>query len=406
MKYWERAILLVDMNACFASIEQNDFPELRGMPVGVTNGLTGTCIITCSYEARAYGIKTGMRVKEAIECCPHFIRRPARPKRYATVSTQIMNTLSENVSPEMEVFSVDEAFLDVTSCQQLLGTPERIGKIAKNAVLKASGLLCSVGVSGDKTTAKWAAKQNKPDGLTVVPPWLAEQTLEPVPVQELCGIANGVQRFLNERGVFVCGDMKQLPISVLGQRFGNIGRRIWLMAQGKDPEPLHPIVNAPKSIGHGKVLPPETKDLKTLITYLTHMSEKVAYRLRLHNFQAQQFFIGLRLKKQWLKTTTYSGYFTQDGKIISLLCSEFLHQFWRGQGVYAVQVTALKPTPVDQQLDMFHNTIDNRDLNQVMDVINQRYGQYTLTRGRLMERSNMPDVIAPAWKPTGHRQTI
>ncbi|MDH3901254.1 MAG: DNA polymerase IV, partial [Gammaproteobacteria bacterium] len=106
---WPRAIILVDMNAFFASIEQRDRPEWRGRPVAITNGRQGTCIITCSYEARAYGIKTGMRLKQARRLCPELIQCPARPERYAATSTAIMETLQE-VTPDIEVFSVDEAF--------------------------------------------------------------------------------------------------------------------------------------------------------------------------------------------------------------------------------------------------------------------------------------------------------
>ncbi|HEY9199149.1 MAG TPA: hypothetical protein VIR60_07260 [Gammaproteobacteria bacterium] len=166
---WPRAILLVDMNAFFASIEQRDRPELRGRPIGITNGATGTCIITSSYEARAYGVKTGMRVKEALRLCPEFLQIPARPDLYAAVSTAIMEALTR-ISPDVEVFSVDEAFLDVTRCQRLLGSPERIAQRTKQVVWEVSGVACSVGVSGDKTTAKYAAKLQKPDGLIVIPP--------------------------------------------------------------------------------------------------------------------------------------------------------------------------------------------------------------------------------------------
>ena len=101
------------MNAFFASVEQKDYPELRGQPIAVTNGEQGTCIITCSYEARAYGIKTGMRLNAAKELCPHLIQAPSRPKRYAEESRAIMSALTA-VTPDNEIFSVDEAFLDVT----------------------------------------------------------------------------------------------------------------------------------------------------------------------------------------------------------------------------------------------------------------------------------------------------
>ncbi|VAX10157.1 DNA polymerase IV, partial [hydrothermal vent metagenome] len=234
---WPRAIILLDMNAFFASVEQRDRPEWRGRPVAITNGQQGTCIITCSYEARAYGVKTGMRLKQGRQLCPGLIQCPADPQRYAATSTAIMEVLSE-ITPDLEVFSVDEAFLDVTHCQQLLGSPEQIARLAKRKVFKVSGLLCSAGLSGDKTTAKYAAKLHKPNGLTIIPPWEAEQCLKNVPVTELCGIAEGIGGFLAQHGVHVCGDMKQLPISVLARRFGNLGRRIWYMAQGRDPEPL------------------------------------------------------------------------------------------------------------------------------------------------------------------------
>ncbi|MEK7716854.1 MAG: DNA polymerase IV, partial [Pseudomonadota bacterium] len=121
--YWPRAIIHIDMNAFFASVEQRDFPELRDKPIGVTNGAVGTTLITCSYEARAWGVKTGMRVYEARQLCPGLIQRPARPKVYAGISTRIMHAL-QDISPDVEVFSVDEAFLDVTHCQRLHGSPE------------------------------------------------------------------------------------------------------------------------------------------------------------------------------------------------------------------------------------------------------------------------------------------
>ena len=106
---WPRVILLADMNAFFASVEQVDHPLWRGRPIALTNGDVGTCIITCSYEARAYGVRTGMRLKKARRLCPELIQCPARPERYAATSTAIMEALQE-VTPDIEVFSVDEAF--------------------------------------------------------------------------------------------------------------------------------------------------------------------------------------------------------------------------------------------------------------------------------------------------------
>jgi len=406
MQYWPSAILLVDMNAFFASIEQRDRPEWRGRPVAITNGLQGTCIITCSYEARACGVYTGMRVKQARVLCPDLIQCPAHPERYAATSTAIMAAL-QDITPDIEVFSVDEAFLEVTRCQRLLGTPEHMGRLAKRKVLEATGLLCSVGVSGDKTTAKYAAKLQKPDGLTVIPPWEAEARLRDVPVTELCGIAGGIGRFLAAYGVHTCGDMKHLPISILAQRFGNPGRRIWYMCQGRDPDRLHPEVPAPQSIGHGKVMPPDTRDRELIRIWLLHMSTRVGARLRRHRLQATTFFIGLRTREGWVGGQLRCALPTDDGGVIMSLCYRVMEEIWAGQGVHQVQVTALDPVETGNQVDMFAvEDAVQREVNAVMDAVNQRYGELVLSPARLLHRSTMPNVIAPAWKPFGHRQTI
>ncbi len=403
---WPRAIVLVDMNAFFSSIEQRDHSEWRGQPVAITNGLQGSCIITCSYEARAYGIKTGMRLKQARQLCPGLIQCPAHPERYAATSAAIMGAL-QDITPDIEIFSVDEAFLDVTHCQRLLGTPPQIARLAKQKVFESSGILCSVGISGDKTTAKFAAKLDKPDGLTIIPPWEAAERLRDMPVTELCGIAEGVGRFLAEHGVHTCGEVKKLPISILARRFGNPGRRIWYMCQGQDPAALQQDVPAPKSIGHGKVVPPNTRDSGVLLTYLMHMSEKVGARLRRHHLQARTFSIGLRTAEGWTGGKLQCVLPTSDGREIMALCRSVIDEIWQGQGVHQVQVTALDPVDSGSQLELFASLDDARDeVNAVMDAVNRRYGELVLAPARLLNRSSMPNVIAPAWKPFGHRQTI
>ncbi|MES9901400.1 MAG: DNA polymerase IV [Sedimenticola sp.] len=405
--HWPRAIILVDMNAFFCGVEQADHPEWQGRPIGITNGEQGTCIITSSYEARAYGVRTGMRVREAKAICPGFIQIPSRPERYAEVSTNIMHALTD-ITPDVEVFSVDEAFLDISHCRRLLGAPPRVARLVKQTVQEASGgVLCSVGVSGDKTTAKYAAKLHKPDGLTVIPPQQAAATLAPIAVTELCGIADGIGRFLAERGIHRCGDMQRLPIGELGRRFGNPGRRIWLMAQGLDPEPVKQSVPEPKSIGHGKVMPPETRDPQVIITFLQHMAEKVAARLRRCDYRADRFFIGLRTAEAWLSGNYPYNPPTDHGADIMALCRHFMATLWKGQGVYQVQVTAVSLTPDRGQLDLFApERLRQQQLDGAMDAINRRYGEFTLAPARLLLRSKMPNVIAPAWKPFGHRETI
>lgn len=404
--HWERLILLVDMNAFFASVEQMDHPEWKGRPLCITNGSQGTTIITASYEARGYGIRTGMRLPEAKQLCPELIRVPSHPKRYVEVSTTIMKAL-ESITPDIEIFSVDEAFLDATHVQSLWGSPLQIAKLTKQTVYDASGLLCSVGVSGDKTTAKFAAKQDKPNGLTIIPPWKAEERLSHAPVTALCGINKGIGGFLAQYGVASCGDMKKIPMSVLSQRFGNLGKRIWLMAQGRDPAPVSNYIAPPKSIGHGKVIPPNTTDKKTILTYLHHMSEKVGTRLRKHGMVASHFYIGIKADIGWLSEKPRITP-TADGKQIYDIAKHAFCSLWSGEGIHQVQITALDPQEIKhQQLDLFTEPMEVRhEVNQVTDKINQRYGEFAIAPASLLDRSTMPNVISPAWRPSGHRKTI
>lgn len=404
--HWNKIIAHVDMDAFFAAIEQRDFPELQGKPVAVTNGIHGSCIITCSYEARAFGVKTGMRLTQARQLCPNLIQRPSRPTVYAITSQKIMQALAE-LTPDLEIFSVDEAFLEFTYCKTLYRSAKAVIECIRNTVLRASGLTCSVGLSGDKTTAKYAAKCNKPDGYKIIPPWHARATLAPLPVTALCGIAHGIARYLAQHQVYYCGDMAKLPIGVLSRRFGRLGIRIWHMAQGLDPAPLVTTIKAPKTIGHGKVMPPNTKDEHTLLCYLSHMAEKVASRLRQHQLEAQFFHIGLLQKTGWCAAKCKMLSPTAHGPLIFAQAKQLVVASWQGDAVLQCQITALGPQPAHLQADLFaQEDQPSAVLDHTIDAINDKFGGGTVTNGLRMTPLTMPPVISPAWRPEGHRSTI
>jgi len=407
--YWPRAILHLDMNAFFASVEQRDFPELRGHPVGVTNGEVGTTLITCSYEARAFGVRTGMRIHEARRLCPGLIQRPARPQVYVRESTRIMHALVD-ITPDIEVFSVDEAFLDVTHCQRLHGTPGHMAHMARDCVWKASGgLPCSIGVAGTKLTAKYASDVRKPNGITIIPPWEARECLRDVPVEKICGIGPRISAFLAAHGARTCGEVAALPMTVLARRYGVVGKHLWLACQGRDTGHVTRDVAPPQTVGHGKVLPPRTVSARTIETYLRHMCEKVAARLRRLDLQAGRLYIGLRYAPPaaGIETTVDVALGAPDGKRFFETAQAFFHARWYGEPVIQVQVTATRLRNTSGQLELF--TPDEvRALQRftAIDHINRRYGEFAIAPATLLGRSSMPNVIAPAWRPEGHRQTI
>jgi DNA polymerase-4 len=314
-----------------------------------------------------------------------------------------------DISPDVEVFSVDEAFLDVTHCQRLHGSPEHIAQLARQRIHDISGgLPCSIGVAGTKSTAKIASDLQKPNGLTVIPPWEARERLDGIPMKKLCGLGPNIAEFLSRYGAQTCGDVARLPMTVLARRYGVTGKYLWLACQGRDTAPVASDVASPKSMGHGKVLPPHTRSAPVIEIYLRHMCEKVAARLRRYDMQAGQLYVGLRLEAsgETLDQLFVLPYGTPDGTRLFGLARKFLRGRWHGAAVTHVQVTASDLRPASGQLDLFPRDDRNTRRFSAIDRINLRYGEFTVAPATLLGRSTMPNVIAPAWRPDGHRQHI
>src|SRR5690606_39972524 len=184
---WPRTIVHADMDAFYAAVEQLDDPSLRGKPILVGPTSARGVVLTASYEARPYGVGSALPMVEARRRCPVAIVVPPRFERYQAVSRSVMKVFRD-FSPAVEALSLDEAFLDMTGSERLLGTPERFGRRLKDAVRDATGgLTVSVGISGTKFVAEVASGHARPDGLTIVPPDRARAWLAPPPVSRLWG---------------------------------------------------------------------------------------------------------------------------------------------------------------------------------------------------------------------------
>jgi len=201
--------------------------------------------------------------------------------------------------------------------------------------------------------------------------------------------------------------MHQLPVGVLGRRFGHMGRRIWLMCQGLDPDPVATLAKQPKSLGHGKILPPHTRDERTVLNYFAQMSEKVAARLRANHLKSQTYYIGYRNEEGWVGGKYKLVAPENDGQSLFRLCRYMFVTYWSKERVLQVQVTAVDPQTFHGQIDLFEESNERREkMNQVTDAINERYGTETMKPGRLISHQPMPNVIAPAWRPKGVRKTV
>ena len=396
----------VDMNAFFAAIEQRDFPKLLGMPVAVTNGKHGSCIITSSYEARAFGVKTGMRLSEGKKICPNLIQRASRPNIYAAVSTNIMNIL-KTITPDIQIYSVDEAFLEVTNCMRIYKNVETIVYKIKDLIYLSENLKCSIGVSYSKSLAKFASKFDKPNGITFINRENCHQYLDNVAVNKLCGVSRGISSFLNMHGVYKCSDMKKIPISILSNRFGNIGKKIWLMANGNDFEGLTLDPIHPKSLGHGKVLMPNTKNRYLIKKTFLKMAVKLSRRLRNSRYESNKFTVYIKIKAGWVQKKIKLEQPTSNQFVIYGICKLYLDMFDKNIGIYQVQVTATNPKHKNIQADLFSKQAKQNDFLSAVDNINRRFGQDAIGPARLRsDPCDSPDVIAPAWRPEGYRKSV
>ena len=402
----EKIFIHVDMNAFFASIEQRDFPELLGMPVAVTNGKHGSCIITSSYEARAFGVKTGMKLYEGKKICPHLIQRPSRPNVYTATSTNIMNIL-QTITPDIQIYSVDEAFLELTNCMRIYKRIDTIIYKIKDLIYSSENLKCSIGVSYSKSLAKFASKLKKPDGITIINKKNFHSYLDNMPVNKLCGVSKGITEFLNRHGVYKCVDMKKIPISILSNRFGNIGKKIWLMANGNDFEGLTLDPIHPKSLGHGKVLMPNTKNRYLVKKILLRMSVKLSKRLRKSGYESKRFLVNIKIKAGWIQKKINLGYATSNQSDIFKFCRQYLDMLDKGIGIYQVQVTAINPIQKNIQPDFFDQQAKHNNHLSVVDYINEKFGSDIVRPARLKSAIyDSPDVIAPAWRPNGYRKSV
>ncbi len=235
----DRIIMHVDMNAFFASVEQQMNPALRGKPVAVVGSSKRTIVTTCSYEARAFGVKTGMALWEAKRCCPDLILVVGKNREYTRISSRIM-AMMYDYTPLVETFSIDEGFLDLSGSLSLFGSGENIAHLLKAQIREELGLTCSIGIAPNKLLAKLASEMQKPDGLTVITAAQVPMIMERTPIGDLCGIGRKTEKSLTMLGIHSCGDLGRFPVKILRQKFGIVGDHLHRMGQGIDDAPVVP----------------------------------------------------------------------------------------------------------------------------------------------------------------------
>jgi DNA polymerase IV len=402
-----RVIMHLDMNSFFASVEQASNPDLQGKPVVVTGSQQRTVILTASYEARAFGIKTGMMLFEARRLCPGVIMVPADNRKYTHTSSGIMKMMLD-YTPLVEVFSIDEAFMDVTGSLSIFSSAENIAYLLKARIKHQFGITCSIGIAPNKLLAKLASEMKKPDGLTVINPEDVGRVLETMPIKELCGIGKKMERHLNLLGIQDCGQLGRFPVDILKRKFGVVGERLHFMGLGVDNSPVIPAEDADevKSVGHSMTLKQDITARADILRFLLQLSEMVGRRARRYQVAGKTVHLTIRYAdfSTFGKQETLKRHVNQSEDIyrgaVQILDSIELEQPVRLLGVRLTNLCYQR-----EQLPLFEDERKKAFMVNGMDVVNNRYGDFTVTFGSLLTGTEKKGsfVISPAWRPDGIR---
>src|SRR3954464_4595188 len=279
---WECPILHVDMDAFYASVAIRDRPELQGAPVVVGGGYRGV-VLSASYEARAYGVRSGMPMTRARRVGPNAVGGSPDYGSFEAVSRSVMETFRQ-VTPMVEVLSLDEAFLDVSGSVRRLGSPYAIASLLRATVYDEQGITCSVGMAGTVAVAKLASRRAKPDGIVVVPPAAVTTFLHPLDVGELWGVGEKTADLLHRLGLRTVGDVAHTPLTTLQRAVGvSMAHQLHQLAWGEDRR----VVVArrghdepDKSMGADETFGRDTDDRETVLREILRLSAKVAGRMR------------------------------------------------------------------------------------------------------------------------------
>jgi DNA polymerase-4 len=363
----QRAILHVDMDAFFASVEALDRPELRGVPLIVGGAGDRGVVASCSYEARAYGVRSAMPSSRARRLCPHAVFVAGRYDRYAEVSRQI-HAIFQSFTPLVEGISLDEAFLDVTGSVRLFGDAPSIAEQIRNRVRTELGLGCSVGVAPSKFLAKLASEAAKPTaglkgvdpgkGVVVITPGEELSFLHPLPIESLWGVGPATSDRLKRLGVTTVGDLAGLPAAAVEGAVGRaVGSHLVRLANGIDDRRVEPDRDV-KSISHEETYSVDRLDADGLHAEVVRMSDAVASRMRRAKLSGRT--VTLKLRYGDFRTVTRSRTLPKglsDGPVLASIANDLLQSVDLGEGIrlLGVGVSNLAPSAGEPvQMELFH----------------------------------------------------
>lgn len=394
----EKYILHVDMDAFFASIEQRDNPEYRNKPL-IVGGRTRGVVSTCSYEARKFGVHSAMPIFEAKRKCPQGIFIQPRGKVYSEVSKQI-HAILQNYSPLVEMASIDEAYLDITGLENLLGTPIDIAHALQDEIfIKTNGLTCSIGIAPIKFLAKIASDEKKPHGIFMIsyedmPNYLKELSIVKIP-----GVGKRFSEELKKLGIKKCADVCCLDKAFWEQKFGKAGIMLYDRASGIDNREVEPYTER-KSESAETTLEENVTDKTVLKKWLLVHAERVGTRLRKHSLKGRTINIKIKFAdfKQITRQLTLDKQTNATDTIYQnacLLLDDIV--LTKPVRLIGLGVSGFEELIENKQLSLFSMLEEKEEtkemleekrnhLDAALDVLREKYGKSAVIRGKLFAK--------------------
>jgi DNA polymerase IV len=378
-----RTILHVDMDAFYASVEELDNPELRGLPL-VVGGLGGRGVVAAaSYAVRKFGVRSAMPMREAMRRCPQLVSVAPRFKRYQEISARVFEIFHE-FTPLVQGLSLDEAFLDVTASRSAIGSGEEIATRIKALIHERTGLTASVGVAPNKLVAKIASDLRKPDGLVIVPAFEVRALLDTLPIRKLFGIGERTASRLEEIGITSLAELRNAALERLEPVLGSHARSVQQRAAGIDDRPVVP--NAlEKQVSAEETFDQDLRDHEQMRAALVRLADRMAGRLRSQQWLTERIVV--KIRRGDFRTYTRQAAVkpaTHETRAIAKAATGLLDAWLEDQPDAAVRLLGVGANDLTDapQLELFQNDDQQRDrrLDAATDQIRARFGGPALTR--------------------------
>ncbi|SFF54850.1 DNA polymerase-4 [Halobacillus alkaliphilus] len=376
-----RVIFHVDMNSFYASVEMAFDPKLKGKPLAIAGNPEERrgIVVTSSYEARKFGVKTTMPVGEARRLCPELMVMRPNFERYRTASKEMFKILAD-VTSLVQPVSIDEGYMDITNCASQ-GSPPEIAERIQQRIADELDLPCSIGIAPNKFLAKMASDMKKPMGITILRKRDLQNKLWPLPIEEMYGVGDKTAEKLRRIKVETIGDLAVHPVLELKRLLGINGERLQNRANGDDQRPVDPdAVHEFKSIGTSTTLPEDTTDDQEVRSVLRKLTHKVEARMKNKKVLAQNVQLMIRYHDR--KTVTRSRQlkeFIQSAEDLFQVSLQLFDEHWNQEPIRLLGITAqdlAEKSEITQQLDLFNyeQYASKEKLYKAIDDLTEKYG--------------------------------